>query len=342
MPVVVGYRFKALDAMCSLIPLRSRDVPELSVGPRDAFAPATSDPKLHPFWVKEYEMRYEKMRIKFREAAWAAAIAATVPRPPSHAAVCILGMARSLREPKVYQSIKRYVVNALGPVTPHTFHLWDFDLGRLGADFADAFAALPPAEPCTSCHLPPRLWRVPNWTCALPSCGHFFLRQLQCMALVESFERRHGIQIDWVIRVRPDVEWGSPIGPLSALDENTVYVGNSQNVLRARWERRGYTHGDWHGAAPRHLAWALLGVAKEPKLCERAQWRMSNTHLAEPYFYRDNRSYVHCEVFLDLRLDRMQVPVSTLLGQADLHGESHSANRRSWSDFRCENKVCRK
>jgi len=92
---------------------------------------------------------------------WAASCEATKPSKLSQArqmqqkqlvGICISGLARSLSQPEVYLSIRDNVSASLGTdVDVRHFHVWQPEAGRLSADFAAVFAALPPAESCTSC-----------------------------------------------------------------------------------------------------------------------------------------------------------------------------------------------
>lgn len=338
LPLLLGYRFQALSAMLQLLPLPQGALTPLSRIPRDQKISGMSKSNTEgaiPIAMQEYEKQYDRLRTRYRYLAWKQATDAE-PRPPElkKVALCVLGLARSISEPEVHMSIKRNVSEALGLGTKvWYFHLFEAEKGRFGADFLSVFDEMPPAEDCTSCFIRPRLLRIPNFTCAPPACGPQFNSMLQCMEVVEAYERTHSMRFDWVLRIRSDTRWMAPIGPLSALDPTRAHVSNHINELHSIWEERLYTHGDCQAAIPRHLADQVLGVAKEPQLCGRALWTIENTPLCRPFF----EDLPNCECLLDLRLRRMEVPTAPFMTVTYNFPSSDPQYReKRWSHLKCE------
>jgi len=144
--------------------------------------------------------------------------------PRLRAAVCIAGLARSFAEPVVYESIAQ---NATGSLEADVSIFYVIDMQRRPfADFEETFRRLPPAsiafydaeadvtawERMAPCEL---LWTP---------CHKQFEKLHTCLRLIEAAEASSNSKFDWLVRLRPDVQWNAPIGGLSSFDNNTLHL----------------------------------------------------------------------------------------------------------------------
>ena len=45
-----------------------------------------------------------------------------------------------------------------------------------------------------------------------------------CIPLIRGYERKRGIQFDWIVRTRVDTYWSGPAPPLSSLQPSAYYI----------------------------------------------------------------------------------------------------------------------
>jgi len=314
-PLVVGLKLGALQAFTSAMAL-VQGAEESQARPHGGAQPLSvpEDSKvwaalqggyyspMHQRILTEYARHHLELRVRYRTRAWASAWSPISPDPTA-IAVCILGAARTLNRPEVFESIRENVTNSFGPgVRVEHFHLWQLEAGRLAADFLPALSALPPAQACTSCGLP--VVRRPNLTaCATPSCAPQFADLERCWIAVKSFEQKRSMRFDWILRLRTDLKFHAPFGPIRRFDPQEVHL---VFLHRAFGKSRPLNYQDNVALVPRYLAAAYFNVRHEPRMCERMKMR-GRRHTCRPFW---SKTHIQCECIIDARLERLDVPVS--------------------------------
>lgn len=124
-------------------------------------------------------------------------------------AVCITGGARGFpdRQTGIFDSIKKHLVDALGANQTDIYYIMELNdagdaLGKGGsfnwsiADFAEAFAVLPPFRAVF-------ITARPRPDCK-NACYAQYLKLDQCLDMIRQTEYEEGMHYDFVIRQRPD------------------------------------------------------------------------------------------------------------------------------------------
>jgi len=144
------------------------------------------------------------------------------PRP--RAAVCIAGLVRSIAEPAVYESIAQ---NATGSLEADVsiFYVLDKQQRPL-ADFEETFRRLPPASIAFyDAEADITAWeRMAPCELLFTPCHKQFEKLHTCLRLIEAAEASSNSKFDWLVRLRPDVQWNAPIGGLSGFDNKALHL----------------------------------------------------------------------------------------------------------------------
>ena len=225
------------------------------------------------------------------------------PRSPRRlrAAVCIAGLARSLSMPRVYNSIAANVTRTLGAET-QTFYVLDLQ-GRPLHDFGAAWRAVPPDhfafydEPRgTWSNLPKCYWAPAD------NSHKLFAKFHTCLHMITEAEIAQRIQFDWVLRLRPDMEWLAPIGNLRNFEASSVYI------LRRKSYPNPSDTTDVFALVPRKHLYSYFGTSC-PTLSDVR--RAYKGQLCYGLSCNATDCYAISECVLQLRLAARSVPIVT-------------------------------
>lgn len=215
-----------------------------------------------------------------------------IPKRRLSAAVCIVGMARTLSFPDVYQSIVENATGSALGADASVFFVLDLE-DRSIADFNNVFRAIPPAAVAV---INGTSWgQLPackSFDRCGPACVQQFHKLLTCLHLVKATEATRGQQFDWMIRLRPDAQWLAPVGDLDRLDTNGVHVVVRQSGIK--------DPEDNFALVPRQYADAYFGIGETCPSDDEVR----STRCIFPL--RDG-GHIYPECALKTRLEKMSV-----------------------------------
>lgn len=172
------------------------------------------------------------------------------------AAVCIAGLARTLSKTEVHSSLLEFAAStkALGVDEVANFFVLDTQ-GRPISEFGGAFEVLPPAGLVV---VNGTNWgQLPScraWKFCGPPCTDQFHKLSLCRGLIEIAESSRGKQFDWVLRLRPDMKFSAPVGPLYALDTAAVHAHHRPGLVDME---------DHFALVPRNFVDAYFGIGNQ-------------------------------------------------------------------------------
>eukprot|EP00747_Dinoflagellata_sp_TGD_P040368 gnl/TRDRNA2_/TRDRNA2_140820_c0_seq1.p1 gnl/TRDRNA2_/TRDRNA2_140820_c0~~gnl/TRDRNA2_/TRDRNA2_140820_c0_seq1.p1 ORF type:complete len:272 (-),score=17.34 gnl/TRDRNA2_/TRDRNA2_140820_c0_seq1:108-824(-) len=148
----------------------------------------------------------------------------------------------------------------------------------------------------TSTH---RGWRKPRLGDTMEFwCFYDIQKQQTCLRLVEAAEAARGMRFDWLVRLRPDMRFYTPIGDLHDFDRNAIHVV--------------FNHGEDidnnFALVPRPLAQAYFDFVGNGCPTEAEMRKAKCDGVAN----LDGRLFATCECALQARLLRSNAPVRPL------------------------------
>lgn len=145
------------------------------------------------------------------------------------AAVCIIGLPRTLNEVSASIAANATGIDALGAETS-IFFILDIG-GRPLSDFSEALERLPPTAVAL---VNGSNWGEPQpceaWERCGPACSLQFHKLGLCLRLAEAAEAARGRRFDWLLRLRPDTAFAAPVGDLADLDAEAVHAVFRESV----------------------------------------------------------------------------------------------------------------
>jgi len=199
--------------------------------------------------------------------------------------------------PEVYRSISQNVTKSLGAAVS-VFYALDLQQRPL-CDFADAFRELPPTGMALVDGDGAAAWhKMPACTYATTPCHKQLEKLRTCFSLIQTSEAATGTPFDWLVRLRPDMQWHAPVGFLHTFDKQSVHL-----VLR-----RGSSYNDPHdnfALVPREFGKAYFQMECPSK----DEIMFSGTKCVGNVTKHGKFVGVTSECFFKLGLARLQVPM---------------------------------
>lgn len=185
-------------------------------------------------------------------------------------AYCISGTARTLREPRVLSSIKRFAEGNAGDffyaieltsnreTPPLSENAYAYDVN----DVDSIFQVLPPQKIAV-------VDGEAESDCAWRWCLPQFTKLEKCYEMIEEQEAARGLSYEWLVRLRPDVEYDELPPAFSELSADRIYA-----------QRQGVHVCDMFAIVPRRLAAEYFNIGKtcppEERLCLQSQVDMNS------------------------------------------------------------------
>jgi hypothetical protein len=82
------------------------------------------------------------------------------------------------------------------------------------------------------------------------------VRSWETFQMMRGYELQQNIQMDWVMRIRPDMYWFNDVPPVTALDPNMLYVSARSNMV-----------SDHYIVVPREMAFDVFSLGLEKSVC---------------------------------------------------------------------------